>query len=257
MRLNKFIPLLIIGLSGVLYPQSKIVIDSLSGIYVPYGAVICADTIVVNVGAYYITEDSTGTCAGAVITGGGLIPVELASFSGSYSGDKIELLWHTATETNNKGFEVERRTTGGWERIGFVVGNGTSTEVHNYSFTDKLPLGNKIVQYRLKQLDLAGSYTYSDEISVSIAPLEYRLYQNYPNPFNASTVIRYSVSAKSKVVITLYDLLGEKVRSLADGEMEQGIYQVEVNAADLPSGMYMYVLQAGGYRMVKKMMLLK
>jgi hypothetical protein len=88
-------------------------------------------------------------------------------------------------------------------------------------------------------------------------PIEYVIYQNYPNPFNPSTTIKYSVPELSKVKLTLFNLLGEEVATLVNEEKELGYYQVEFNAANLPSGVYFYQLRAGSFVETKKMILLK
>ncbi len=92
-------------------------------------------------------------------------PVELVSFTAVKKESDIELNWSTATETNNKGFEVQRQSGGlertGWERIGFVEGNGTTSQVHSYSYRDENVQPGKY-QYRLKQIDFDGSTEYSN-----------------------------------------------------------------------------------------------
>ena len=88
-------------------------------------------------------------------------------------------------------------------------------------------------------------------------PKEYLLSQNYPNPFNPSTTIRYSIAEPGKVKLTLYNLLGEAVATLVNEEKLTGDYSIEINAANLPSGVYFYRIKAGDYTSVKKMILLK
>ena len=97
-----------------------------------------------------------------------LVPVEVTSFTASPLHDEVELKWATATETNNRGFEIERMSTGGqFEKIGFVAGYGTTTEPKAYSFVDtKLETGK--YTYRLKQIDLDGTYKYSKEVDVDV-----------------------------------------------------------------------------------------
>ena len=95
-----------------------------------------------------------------------LIPVELTSFTASTVDGNVVLNWITATELNNAGFQIERRKTTDerredWESIGFVNGNGTSTETHTYSFADESPVAGKSY-YRLKQIDFDGSFEYSN-----------------------------------------------------------------------------------------------
>ena len=80
---------------------------------------------------------------------------------------------------------------------------------------------------------------------------------NYPNPFNPSTKIIYTISELSKVILKVFNLLGEEVTTLVNEEKIAGNYSIEFNAASLPSGVYFYQLKAGEYTSVKKMILLK
>ncbi len=91
----------------------------------------------------------------------------------------------------------------------------------------------------------------------SAVPEEFGLSQNYPNPFNPMTVIRYQVSGYSHVTLDIYNVLGQKVATLVNEEKPAGSYSVTFNASDLPSGMYIYKLQAGSFVETKKMILLK
>jgi hypothetical protein len=88
-------------------------------------------------------------------------------------------------------------------------------------------------------------------------PSCYMLSQNYPNPFNPSTSFRYSIPQTSKVVIKVYDILGNKIATLMDEVKPAGTYELTWNAADLPSGVYFYQLKAGSYMNTKKMILMK
>jgi hypothetical protein len=89
-------------------------------------------------------------------------------------------------------------------------------------------------------------------------PDSYQLYQNYPNPFNPSTEIRFSLPRSGRVELTLFDLLGQKVSSLLDGEYAAGTYSVSVDGSDLSSGMYLYRLTTeDGYSAVRRMVLMK
>jgi hypothetical protein len=202
----------------------------------------------------------------------GPIPVELTSFTASVSGSNVTLNWSTATESNNYGFEIQRTQSStlpagrqevkgqkDWETIGFVEGNGTTTEISNYSFFDILNLThNHTLRYRLKQIDFDGSFTYSNEIKVEFTiPAEFALEQNYPNPFNPSTRIKYQVSSISKVVLKVYDVLGNEIATLVNELKPAGIYEVEFNASSLSSGVYFYQLKAENFSFVRKMILIR
>ena len=88
-------------------------------------------------------------------------------------------------------------------------------------------------------------------------PTEYRLEQNYPNPFNPVTRIKFLVPSSSQVRLTVYDLLGREVALLVNEVRQPGSYEVQFNASHLPSGFYIYRLQAGGHIATNKMILMK
>lgn len=188
------------------------------------------------------------------------LPVEMILFRATVDGSNIELLWQTATETKNYGFDVEMRAkaeTSAWQTIGFVPGNGNSNAPKSYSYTHK-DVTAGLHHFRLKQIDKDGSYEYSDVIEVLVgAPMEFSLSQNYPNPFNPSTSIGFDVPLKSNVTLTVFNALGEIVQTLAMGTYEAGRHQVTFNAASLPSGVYFYRLQAGDLVQTQKMLLLR
>jgi len=96
-----------------------------------------------------------------------VIPVELTSFTASVNENDVTLNWVTASEINNQGFEIERNSGNGFQTIGHIAGYGTSSETHNYSFVDQ-SLNAGTYSYRLKQLDLDGTFEYSDVIEVDV-----------------------------------------------------------------------------------------
>ena len=192
------------------------------------------------------------------------IPVELLSFSAYVVGRDVLLKWNTASEINNYGFEIERsvrhQSAAGynWEKIGFVEGNGTTTEVNDYSFNDN-DLSSGKYSYRLKQIDLDGSISLIGTVAVDIIfqPTKMELGQNYPNPFNPSTVIRFEIPEKGLVTLTIYNLLGEIISTLANEILDAGIFEKIFDAGNFPSGLYIYNLKSGSISLSKKMMLIK
>ena len=104
-----------------------------------------------------------------------------------------------------------------------------------------------------------GAYEYDGILGVEneLQPLTYNLEQNYPNPFNPSTTISYSIPASSFVTLKVFDILGNEIKSLVNEEMFVGIYKVEFNAANLPSGVYFYRLQTANFIETRKMVLMK
>jgi hypothetical protein len=112
--------------------------------------------------------------------------------------------------------------------------------------------------YRLKQIDFDGSFEYSNEIMVdAIGRLTFALAQNYPNPFNPETTIEYSIADKGLVTIKIYDLLGREITTLVNEIKKAGTYRITFNASNLSSGIYFYVLNAGGKSISRKMSILK
>ena len=191
-----------------------------------------------------------------------IIPVELTLFNGSYEGSVVNLKWLTATETNNFGFEVERRNDyTPYESIGFVNGNGNSTNRVTYNFVDE-NLTSKKYYYRLKQIDLDGTFEYSNEIEIEIDDLsDFQLYQNYPNPFNPSTKISWQASVAGHQTLKIYDIMGNEVATIIDEYREAGLYEVNFQSmtrkTQMASGIYFYQLKAGKYIETKQMVLLR
>ncbi len=186
------------------------------------------------------------------------LPVELTSFTTAVNGKNVTLNWSTATETNNQGFEIERKLTEEkFLKVGFVKGAGTISEERKYTYVDK-DLANGKYTYRLKQIDLNGTYNYSKEVEAEVKIVtEYSLEQNYPNPFNPATTIGFGVKNKGNVKITILNILGEEVATILNEEKGPGYYKLKFNAAVLPSGVYFYRIKSGNFSQVKKMILMK
>jgi hypothetical protein len=189
----------------------------------------------------------------------GVIPIELTSFTALANFNEVILSWSTATELNNSGFEIQKKgKSENWYSIGFIEGSGTTQQNHNYSFTDYSVASGKY-SYRLKQVDYDGSFKYSDIVGVEVnnIPAQFSLEQNYPNPFNPLTIIKYSLPEPGKFTLKLYDILGNEVAILEDGYKERGNYNLNFNASNFASGIYMYQLQNSKGIVTKKMLLLK
>lgn len=95
------------------------------------------------------------------------------------------------------------------------------------------------------------------ERSITSTPLSYRLKQNYPNPFNPATQIEFSLPVSSKVSLVIYNLLGQEIARLIDGEQAAGVHSVIWEATNLSTGIYFYRIQAGDFVQTRKMLLLK
>jgi hypothetical protein len=209
-----------------------------------------------------------GTWWGKIPPGSSL-PVQLVSFTAEPSPrGRVRLDWTTVSEINNFGFEVQKRT-GAAEPYStiprsFSPGHGTTVAVHQYSYTDTSAMVGRWY-YRLKQIDLDGSARYSDPAVVTVVsgvveqamPSQTALFPNYPNPFNPSTTIRYGLPERSHVSLAVYNALGQQVALLCGGEQGAGYHEVEFDAAALPSGVYLYRLQVGGFVQTRRLLLMR
>jgi glycerophosphoryl diester phosphodiesterase len=191
------------------------------------------------------------------------IPVELTSFNASAGKNKNTLLWITSSEKNNAGFEIQRSgNKETFEKIGFVTGRGTTTEKHNYTFCDAVPLAGPNY-YRLKQIDFDGNANYSNIVEAAPElPASFDVSQNFPNPFNPVTNINYQIPQKAHITLTVFNSLGQKVKTLADEIKEAGYYNViwdgrDERNAGVAAGIYFYRIQGGSFVKTKKMIYLK
>lgn len=199
------------------------------------------------------------------ITGDFVLPVELTGFQAFSSAKEVKLTWQTESEVNNYGFEIERAVvidmqSANWEKIGFMSGSGNSNSVKEYSFSDVFEHPNDLrIRYRLKQIDNDGTFSYSKEVEIeNNPPATFNLVQNYPNPFNPGTTINFSLPEETRVTLEIFNITGEKVATLINGEITPaGIHETYFNAYDLPSGIYFCRIKAGSNIAVKKLTLMK
>ena len=199
------------------------------------------------------------------------LPVELLSFRGELTLQGVQLTWQTASEQNNAGFEVRRKTAGedfvtiaSYRFDPSLRGKGTTSSTTTYSFVDATVEAGKTYTYRLRSVDYDGTiHDYAQTVSVEVREpvqarvYEYALEQNNPNPFHPTTTIRDSLKETGKVSLRVYDVMGREVKVLVDGVQGAGEYAVVVDATGLSSGVYVYQLRAGGYVFTRKMMLVK
>ena len=210
---------------------------------------------------YYHSSNQSGNWAGlweCEIWGPGqALSVELSEFSGSVNGSQVYLKWSTSSETNNYGFEIQRRDFHEFETLAFVQGRGTTTEPGYYNFTDMNLKPGKYF-YRLKTIEYGGTTEYSDEIMVEVAqPNTISLDQNFPNPFNPSTKIKFTIPERNQVSLIIYDLTGEEVSNLVNEELQAGVHSIDFNAENLSSGVYIYSLRVANFQESKKMIVMK
>jgi hypothetical protein len=225
-----------------------------AGNYITGGLAISS---AVNNGYAYMADGEDGMY---IIRNDLIIPVELVSLTAAVVSGDVELNWATATELNNKGFEIQRinlKSNSGWAAIGFIQGNGTTNNPRSYSFIDN-NVSNGVYCYRLKQIDFNGTFKYSNEIEVNVnTPAQFSLSQNYPNPFNPETLIKYAMDTREQVTLKVYDILGREVATLINEIKQPGYYETKFNGSNYPSGVYFYKLSSPDHCLLKKMILLK
>ncbi|MCX7833510.1 MAG: hypothetical protein N2490_04800 [Ignavibacteria bacterium] len=185
--------------------------------------------------SYWVASDKEGP-----------LPVVLNSFNSEVKGRNVKLTWITENETNNSGFEIERKSNeDSWTKVGYMPGKGTTNKNNYYIFEDK-NLNTGRYKYRLKQIDIYGNYNYFDlknEI-VILPPTKFELGQNYPNPFNPRTKIDFQIPYESRVNLIVYDILGREVKKLISENLKAGYYTIDFNASELSSGIYFYRIVA-------------
>ncbi len=173
------------------------------------------------------------------------IPVELTRFEAVTEGRDVVLQWATASETNNAGFEIEHERNGAFERAGYVEGMGTTDVAQTYAHRVR-GLAPGTHTFRLRQLDFDGAYAYSDPVEVEIGlDGQFALTAFAPNPVASRATAQLAVETTQPVRVALYNVLGQRVRTLHDGPVAAGTpLTLTVDGGALPSGVY--VLRATG-----------
>lgn len=181
------------------------------------------------------------------------LPVELAQFDAVRDGERsVRLVWQTASETNNAGFQVQHRAPGGdtWRKLDFVdskASGGTASEPLSYRFrVDDLSVGTH--RFRLKQKDLDGSTSLTKPATVTL-PMRsaLRLTSPSPNPVSESATLSFAVKEETRATVTVYNMLGQRVATLYEGTPTAGESRsLHFDVRPLPSGTYLVRLEAGG-----------
>jgi Bacterial Ig domain/Secretion system C-terminal sorting domain len=182
------------------------------------------------------------------------LPVQLSEFTATRQENDVKLQWKTASEQNNKGFEIQRSIDGTqWINIGFVDGYGNSQSEKEYHFADKYLQPGKYY-YRLRQVDYDGNSKLSKIVIVIFGNRQIlELKQNYPNPYNAASIIEFTVTEKDKVRLMVYDQMGRPVQQLVSEVKNPGTYQVTMHRNNLGAGIYFYKLETKNRVLIRKM----
>ncbi|MGE5499026.1 MAG: T9SS type A sorting domain-containing protein, partial [Syntrophothermus sp.] len=134
--------------------------------------------------------------------------------------------------------------------------SGTQRTLMGVSFTD-INTGTVVGSYGVILRTTNGGVTFINETKNTTRPGEFILLQNFPNPFNPTTTISYSIPKHSYVELKICDVLGREVSTLVNDQKHAGEHKVQFDGSSLPSGVYIYTIQAGSYRDSKKLLLLK
>lgn len=192
---------------------------------------------------------------------GSALPVELVSFDGIVDGADVELIWSTASEIGNAGFEIQWATDGAthYEVIGFVEGAGNTQKPRDYSYRVS-DVGFGTHRFRLRQIDFDGTFDLSPVVEIAVAetPDSFVLEPVYPNPFNPVATVTFGVKVEQPVRIVMFDALGRMVQTLFEGTPAAGrLHRVTIDGSGLPSGIYQVMLTGGGNRAARTVTLLK
>ncbi len=177
-----------------------------------------------------------------ITANGSALPVKLVSFKGERAGSKNNLYWSTASEQNNRGFELQRSADGeNFSSLTFVPSkatNGNSSTALSYQYFDEKPLsGNNY--YRLKQVDIDGKVTYSFVVLIKgVRSNSFSMSAVYPNPTKATLKVVLSAPGNNTVRLVITDLAGKVIMQQAS-DVVLGDNLITVNVGHLPSGSYM------------------
>ena len=182
------------------------------------------------------------------------LPVEMAGIDAVQTGRSVELTWKTASETNNAGFHVQHQSESGWATLGFVESKasaGTASDpdgVRDYRYRVQRELEPGTHRFRLKQEDLDGSTNLSETVAVEVGMDEaVRLTTPVPSPASSHTTVSFGVKESTETSVVLYNVLGQRVRTLYEGTPQGGQTQpIDISVETLPSGVYFVRLHADG-----------
>ncbi|MBL7994910.1 T9SS type A sorting domain-containing protein, partial [bacterium] len=177
----------------------------------------------------------------------------------------VKLVWRTESEIENAYWFVQKKTPNSdFVSIATIDGQGSKTSSTDYQYVDTDVKPGDSVSYRLADIAYNGDITYHPEKSLRLkVPERFELLANYPNPFNPSTTISYKLPKQSRVQLTIYNVLGQKVRELVRGELQgagvQKVFWDSRNDAGstVSTGIYIYRLQIGNFNTSRKMILMK
>jgi len=214
----------------------------------------------IDMGAY---EYKVGTDAS--------LPVTLTDFFAQSVSGAVLLSWTTESETENLGFIIEKRlqVSGNWLPVvdyrteTALQGHGSTSEKHEYQFTDKAVTPGTTYLYRLADVDYSGKVTWHKEVEVKVEaeraqiPEKFGLQPVYPNPFNSALTLTFSLVEDALTTLTVYNLRGEIVDLIADKYFPMGYHSLQWIPQNLTAGVYIIRLESGNQTSLKKVVFVK
>jgi len=195
------------------------------------------------------------------------VPVTLSSFTATGRRGAIEVNWTSQTEVNALAYHLYRSASedGQFAEITRLDAAGNSETACSYHWVDRDVTVGQTYYYQLADEDYEGNLRYHGTVFASAGssvPDAYALTPNYPNPFNPSTAIGYAIPQDGRVTLTVYNVLGQEIRTLVDDHQAAGTYTVmwdskDASGKDLTSGIYFYTLRAEKYTRTRKMVLMR
>jgi len=191
--------------------------------------------------------------------------VELSEFTGMFDQKKhqIQIVWSTSRQTSNAGFYVSRSLSEDGEYTWLNEDIIPKQDQSEYRFVDRDVKVGQRYYYKLVDVDINGYETEHGPVMVEAPrPRVYKLHQNYPNPFNPVTKIQFELPAKEHTILTIYNLMGQRVVTLTDQEHDAGYYIYEWDGLDytgkqVSTGVYIYRLKTDSQVMTKRMVKMK
>lgn len=182
------------------------------------------------------------------------LPVELTKFFITpVNNEYFNLDWETASEFNNSGFFIERSTNGTpFQQIGWIIGNGTTNTVHEYSFSDRNVLPNTLYYYRLKQVDFNQAFKYSNTLSGILNTNDnLNVFSIVPNPTISTSQATVYVAESGNLQLSVYDVLGQVIKSTSVA-LNKGNNTVDINLSNLASATYLVKFQFNNNTLTKR-----
>lgn len=210
------------------------------------------------------------------------LPVQLTSFTAQAGDGYVGLSWITAAEVNNMGFILERCEDGdssfseiaSYLSTPALTGQGNTSRETRYAYRDETVFNGITYLYQLVDVDMDGIRTTHPSVSATPnavridrdkkigpeIPEDFRLMQNYPNPFNPSTRIRFQLPRDDLISIRIYNLTGQLITSIFQGELTAGSYELEWTARNsrgitLPAGVYFLLFNSTHFYAARRMVL--